>query len=251
MKNFEHATKRFILIVILCFVALSFLCSSVFAGSGWYRVNILVAYDEEWRQIAWNKYLYTPEYLAWMFIDDIGYEFYHHHQIVFQIVEYMEYDSDNSYTHSLTRLAEVMWKAKTAGDTQFVSGHTTEAGNLVHILIAFTDQAITDAYGRADRSVGAVIVMEYTYPAWHPLQEQHTDNILQHELSHLWECNFHDIQNFDCIMNEWRARPQDRPYCFFTNNWCSACENIIASHIDKFGHELSGGGGGGYRHCLC
>jgi len=237
MRKIGKQPLRLSLIALMFIVVLSPLCSSVYAESEWYQVNLLIAYDEEWKAVAWSKYLYRPETLAYIFVDDIGYEFYRIHRIVFRIAEYMMFDSEDGDYDSEWRLREAI------RETGFVSGQR-QAGKVRHILIAFTAQRMWDAWGRANRTAGAVIVTELTWPHYTLNPEQYTDNILQHELSHLYECENHDIHGLQCVMNVWREHYGDVLVCLQTNLWCSQCIETVNLNRAKWG-ELSPSGGGG------
>ncbi len=205
-----------------------------------YEVNLLVAYDEEWACTAYWRYAYSAQTLAHIMIDSGFYYLFNVFGVDYLIVEYVNWNSDNSLNTQEALLNEAI------DETGFYSGMYV-SGMRVDVLVAFTDQETPDAYGISDKVLGAVLITEtYEVGVW-----QATENVLQHELSHLYYAappigHDHFEDGVDCVMNSY---PQwsgihHVPTCFFTNNWCNACENTIMSHRALWGKEESGGGGG-------
>ncbi len=101
--------------------------------------------------------------------------------------------------------------------------------------------------GCADREKKAVIVEEF----WTQTFGQHTDNILQHELGHLYDCDHHNEKDLDCNMNvyykwiwaEWASFPIE----LLTENWCEVCEGIIMANRTTIGQTMTGSSGSRYR----
>jgi hypothetical protein len=206
-------------------------------------VYVLVAYDEEWDFIAHWSYFYTPETLAHIIIEEVSWRYSALFSIKIMIAGYTSWDSYN-YPNSPD---EMLSEAVT--ETGFVSGTTTMNGHHCEILIAFTNQEIPNALGCCNDTLGAVIVQEVTTEL-----VQHTDNILQHEFSHLYGCGHHYEDDFDCVMNikriflpwpdlQWIA------YGATTENWCNSCTETIMSNRLLWGYTCGGGGGGGGRYC--
>lgn len=130
-------------------------------------------------------------------------------------------------------------------ETGFVSGTYFDYYQ-VHVLVAFTDQDMPDVFGLVNMTCKAVLIEE-TYLAG---VGQATDNVLQHELSHLYGAQNHSEPNLMCVMNMYPYYIS-LPYGYYvptalvTNNWCSDCAEIIASNRTTLGEPLSSGGGGG------
>jgi len=213
--------------------------SPVFASVGYWNVNVLVAYDEEWQSTAQWVYAYSARELADIIISDVRDCFYRQFSIRFWAVSYVFWDSYDSPADADEMMDEVI------RETGFHSGMSI--GNYVaHVLVAFTDQDIPDCYGYSDKSLGVVLVEE-TYSTY---VGQATDNILQHELSHLYHALDHSQKGLDCVMNGYPVEVGFQyfvPTALTTNNWCSDCVDIINNHKSYWGEhdESSGGGGGG------
>jgi len=227
-----------------------FVCLSLFAfpvkASDW-TVNVLIAYDEEWAYIAQWFYAYSAEYLADMIFDEVAYRFDSQFGIWLDPQYYVSWDSDDNPASCEAMLGEAV------NDTGFYSGMTF-SGTTIQMLVAFTGQDIApdvygrDAYGCAgtdpeDYRYGAVLVQHfYTYA-----EGQHTDNILQHELSHLYGALDHDVDGLDCVMNGYPVPigfPEyiDVPTALLTDNWCEECKSVITQNKGSWGWCVSGGG---------
>ncbi len=247
MRKIGKQPLRLSLIALLFIVVLSPLCSSVNA-TGYYVVNCLVAYDEEWQEVAWNTYLYRPETLARIIFDEVAYEFWNCHAIDLRLVVFRSWDSDDSPETADQMMDELIC------EIGFTSGNTYD-GFTVHVLIGLTDQMIPLCYGYCDTELGVVLVTEYTTITG----GQHTDNILQHELTHLYglsDADQHYEEGVDCVLNlypMWLPFPDHHWIytCMLTNNWCSECRDTIMLNRANWGYYSTGsGGGGGYHHCL-
>jgi hypothetical protein len=205
-------------------------------ATGYWRVNVLVAYDEEWRAIANNKYWYSPDYLARLLIYLVNYRFWTFN-IEFYIMSFVSWDSDDAPINAHIML----WEA--IEETGFQSG-MTYGGYVVHVLVAFTGQDIPVFLGYNDPQWGAVLI-QHCYPSG---VGQATDNVLQHELSNLYDAPDHYQDDLDCVMNEF-PEPigfpyDDVPTALVTENWCSDCYTTIMNHRDNWGYWRAGGGGG-------
>lgn len=215
-------------------------------------INVMVAYDEEWAHTALWLYGYKhPQTFCWMFIDWVSWRFEELFGIKFSVLCFQFWDSNDSLTEDITALLD-----ECIEETGFYTG-MPYYGKPIDILIAFTDQHTSTStgvdYGRALSSLGAVIVVE----EYHFLSGvQYTDNILQHELTHLykieedWVCP--EMPGYNCVMNNWPVYiplPEDtvRPYGMTTENWCGSCSAIINSNKAKWGRlceEHTGGSPG-------
>lgn len=197
-------------------------------------VNVMVAYDEELSATAENIYWLSPEESCRRIIQSVSWRFGDTFQIMFGIISYVSWDSNDSINNIGDLLLECI------NETSFYSGMTYNTMQ-IDILIAFSDQAIIRngiiEYGAAHPLSGAVIVIEtYLYFSF----GQCTDNILQHELSHLYGAPDHSLPNLDCIMNLYSVDAGldgSRPYLFTTENWCSDCITIINENKETWGRE--------------
>jgi hypothetical protein len=206
------------------------------------RVKLLVAYDEEWASIAKWQYAYSPETLAYVIIYTVHCRFHDEFAISFQIVDYQSYDSDDSLTDAYARFDEATLEVQ--------SNHS------FNILVAFTGQSLMHrgyrVWGVANQSDAAVLVRHY-YPFG---VGQATDEILQHEVSHLYGAPDHYKEGLNCVMNVypyWIGFP----YYYYvvtavtTQAWCDGCKNIIRSNRElwgrAYGGEGDGGGGSAYK----
>lgn len=206
-------------------------------ASSYYTVNLLVAHDEEWDYVASTRYAYSGETLAVVIIENAFYYFYQSFSITYRIVAYKNWDSADSVTNKDVMFDEVV------AETGFYSGMTI-AGNRVDVLIAFSDQETIGVYGLADRTLGVVLVME-TYPSG---VGQATENVLQHELSHLYGAPDEYQNGHVCVMNNYPYWI-DFPYYYYvptalvTNAWCSTASNIILSNRGAWGSVINVVGG--------
>jgi hypothetical protein len=208
-----------------------------------YVVNLMVAYDEEWISTAWSVYGYSAQTLAAIVVEEAFWYFEESFAITYRIVAWRSWDSDDSLTDPFARLDEAVL------ETGFVSGMYVNYYH-VHVLVAFTDQDMPSAYGIRDSTRKAVLVEE-TYVDG---VGQATDNVLQHELSHLYgAAPTQDKHHFEpylmCVMNMY-GYYIGFPYSYcevflVTNNWCEDCVEIINSNRATLGEPLIGGGGGG------
>ena len=206
-----------------------------------YQVKCLVVWDEEWTSVANSIYGYSGQDLARIiFWTGARGLFWSQFDIKFTIGSYASWDSDDDPATSWEMLDEAI------SETGFVSG-AKHGGVTCHVLVAFTDQDILYAYGCADTTKGAVLVQEFYTIAG----GQHTDNILQHELSHLYEAEHHNVEDLNCVMNIYTYSlgfPDYIvvPYALMTNNWCGECINIVEENRETWGepYTIMGPGGG-------
>jgi len=228
---------RRIIIFLLTFLFIVSLTPSVLASST-YTVNLMVAYDEEFSSIAWSRYAYSAQDLATIIIWDTEAYFSSSFNIEFKIVAYRSWDSNDAVTNRDLMLDEVV------SEVGFTSGMYVNYMR-VDVLVAFSDQETIGVYGYSDKSLGVVLVME-TYLAG---VGQATDNVLQHELSHLYGAPDHYENGLMCVMN---AYPYwiDFPYYYYvptalvTNNWDVDCQSTISFNRGVWGRAQSLGGGG-------
>lgn len=204
-------------------------------------VNVMVAYDEELVDTAIWSYWYSPEVFCRLIVEYVSLEFEAAFKIKFCIVQYISWESNNSNTDDI---GELLFEC--INETGFHSGMTYNTIP-IDILIAFSDQAIINGdyvyYGCAAPTLGAVIIIE-TYLFWS--FGQCTDNILQHELSHLYDANDHWSNALDCVMNLYPISAGLDGFCpkmFATSNWCAECINIISENSERWGREHFVGSG--------
>jgi hypothetical protein len=234
MKSIKDLFVRASFIITLLLILLP----TVSASYNYYEVNLMVAVDEEFASTAAWAYAYSPEALARIIIWSTTYYFHTVFNIGHRIISEVVWVSNNSETDPERMLDEAI------AETGFVSGMYV-GSDRIDVLVAFTDQQIHGAYGIADPS-GAVLVQE-TYPDG---VGQATENVLQHELSHLYGAQHHYEDGLMCTMNTYPYWI-DFPYCYHvptalvTNCWCSDCTNIIVSNRTSWGHVVNQGGGGG------
>lgn len=247
LKNRKLSISVLISLVVLS--SLAFTISPVYSET-YQAIYVMVAYDEEWAHTALWLYGYKhPENFCWMFIDWVSWRFEEPFGIRFVPVCYVFWDSNDSLTEDITDLLN-----ECIEETGFYTGMPFY-GKPIDVLIAFTDQHTKDENGGfAFPSSGAVIVCEL----YHLLSgHQYTDNILQHELTHLyqnegedfhhWICPF--MSGYDCVMNIYPfyiPLPEDlyRPYGITTENWCQDCRSILNSRKAKWGREVTEHTGG-------
>jgi len=237
-------TKTALFLLLLTIIVFSRL-SSVFAAE-WRRVNVLVAYDEEWESTAFWSYGYDAKTLAHIIISCTSDIFYTTFGIDFCPICYTFWDS---YDYPASK--DVMMDEAIA-ETDFTTGMRIGYYE-IDVLIAFTNQEIPYpggyCYGYSDSELGVVLV-RHSYPNG---VGQATDNVLQHELSHLYGAPEEGIAGLDCVMN---AFPYDLPFpwgsvptALTTTNWCEGCLATIGANVDNWGRLGSGGGSGGIHMC--
>lgn len=225
-------------------VFFAFLATPLPVSAGHWRVHVLVAYDEEWRSIANSAYAYSPTDLARILMYVVAVRFWTFN-IEFFLMGCVFWDSNDNPGGPHAMLTEAMEEA------DFESGMWF-GGYVMHILVAFTGQDIPICYGIANSTLGIVLV-EYTYPSG---VGQATDNILQHELSHLYGVEQdHYAEGLDCVMNRYIHWIQYPYYgvetALVTENWCPDCYATIMNHADNWGYWDTGGGGGNGRIWFC
>lgn len=240
-KCFRRLNTKIALFLLLLTITVLSMPSSVFAAQ-YRRVNVMVAYDEEWESTAFWLYGYSAKTLANVIVASIYYRFYAQFQIRFRPVSYQFWDSHDNPANKDVMMDEVI------SETGFETGMTI-GYDQIDVLIAFTDQEIPspeNCHGYSDKILGVVLV-RHSYPDG---VGQATDNVLQHELSHLYDVPEEYVEDSDCVMN-WVYQWIDFPFYYnvrtflLTTNWCEDCLGIISSNADKWGRLVSGGGGGG------
>lgn len=235
--------KKLVPALILCLLATS-LCvvGSAYASYPDYYVNVLVAWDEEFEVTSHWKYGYAPQTFAELMLWAVACRFGEAFGIKFEAVAFTSWDS---YDDPISD--EEMFR-EAVDEIGFESGMGWN-GRTIDLLVAFTDQTIPCdygvIYGLANQTAGVVLVEEtYTYAAG-----QHTDNVLQHECSHLYGAEDHAKADFDCVMNCYEepiGLPElmNVPQALLTENWCQECKEIIAENRALWGRTSTGGGGG-------
>jgi hypothetical protein len=200
-------------------------------------VHVMVAADEEfiWR-MKW-EYGYTDwKFLADTWIYFIQDDFLDNFQIYLNVLLHTTWDSDDDLADSRARRLEA------CRDTGFHSGMDVQ-GAKIDILVAYTGQLIEkDRYGNVvlgcaqsdedKEDYGTTLVS---------IQADRTDNLVQHEISHLFGTRDHWF-SIDCVMSYYGG--------LYTHNWCDVCKETILENRDRFGEWLfiphAGGGGGCY-----
>jgi len=225
---------------LLLLVFFAFLATPLPVSAGSWRVHVLVAYDEEWQSIANRVYAYPPRELASLLLYVVASRFWTFN-IEFYPMGYVFWDSNDNPTGPYAMLNEAMEEAG------FESGMML-GGYVMHIFVAFTGQDIPLCYGLANSTLGIVLV-EHTYPSG---VGQATDNVLQHELSHLYDADDESESGLDCVMNyypQWIGFPYFKwvRTALITENWCAGCSATIMNHADNWGYWDTGGGGGNGR----
>jgi len=217
--------------------------SSVFAYWQWRRVYVMVAYDEEWESTALLSYGYSATTLARLLLSSVSDRFFMKWGVEFYPITDVFWDSYDYPANEDIMMDEAI------DETGFVTGVTTVGYITVDVLVAFTDQEIPTiygyCYGYSDRELGVVLV-RHAYPSG---VGQATDNVLQHELSHLYNTTDEWVRDFDCIMNAygyWIDFPYyyEVPTALTTTNWCEDCLATIGANLDNWGDFCHGGGSG-------
>lgn len=225
--------KTFSVLLIISALLLPSLVGRVQAATYHQRVLVMVAADEEfiWR-MRWEYGYDDWAFLADTWIYLIQDDFYKHFQIYLKVMLHTTWDSDDDLVLG-PRLVEV------CQETGFHSGMDV-SGATIEILVAYTGQVISheaDIRGMAcdDPDVpeyGSVLIT---------IQADLTDNLVQHEITHLYGPNDHRF-SIDCVMYI--------PGGLYTNHWCKICRETILENRDRFGEwvpvPVVGGGGGCY-----
>lgn len=208
-------------------------------------VNLLVAYDEEFTYTANWVYGYSPTYLAHGLISEAYYHFYTTFNIGYNIMAYRSWDSDDSVTDPFAMRDEVIT------ETGFYSG--MYIGNYrVDVLIAFTDQDMAGAYGVSKAELGVVLVEETYIDLITCGIGQATDNVLQHELSHLYQVDHFEVEGVDSVMNTYPVYIGGLcnppwgiwvPTALTTDNWDADSIDIITANRELWGEPGVPGGG--------
>ena len=229
-------------IAILLLLALVFLMATPLpVSAGHWRVHVLIAYDEEWQSIANSVYAYSPRELAQVLMYVVAGRFWETFNIKFYVMGYVFWDSDDNPGGPHAMLFEAMEEA------DFESGMWL-GGYVMHIFVAFTGQDIPFVFGFANSTLGIVLV-EHTCVSG---VGQATDNVLQHELSHLYAAVDEWTYGLMCVMN-YAPRYIGFPYfkyvrtALIAENWCADCSATIMNHADNWGYWDTGGGGGNGR----
>jgi len=236
--------KKKLLVVLLLLLIALYAVPSVSASSV-YTVNLMVAYDEEWSYTARVRYWYSAETLARILIDDTFYDFFTMFQITYCIITYVSWDSDDSVTSDVRMVQELVT------ETGFYSGMYV-AGSPVDVLIGFSDQDTIGVYGITNTTAKAVLVMETYLETYYSVVGQCTQNVLQHELSHLYGAVHHKENGLMCVMNlypYWLGFPYSDPVPtgVITDDWCSDCLATISANREALGREYNHNSGGGGR----
>jgi hypothetical protein len=250
MEKLRKKALRLLLVVALGFnVALGVLCVPVQA-SGYYVVNCMVACDDDWNALAGWLYGYSGGEFAAILFDEATYYFWANFSIDFRIRAWATWDSaDDPAT-------DYQMKDEAVDETGFTAGMTIN-GDVIHCLIAFTNEGIPGGhYGVCFPESAVILVQHYiTYT-----QGQHTDNILQHELTHFYgvaQEDEHRIPGLDCVMNiiadVWCPFPDHHfiRHCMVTHTWCDVCFDTVSQNRGNLGYWIERSGGGGQAGDIC
>jgi len=181
-----------------------------------------------------------PEVFAELIIFSVDAYFYEQFQIYFLPRAYKLWYSSDNPTNPFDMMNEAIRK------TGFFTGKQMNDYTL-DVLIIFTDDNLPiEIYGCSNRSLGAVLV-RHTYRDG---VGQATDNVLQHELSHLYYAEHNYEAGLDCVMNRfpyWIDFPfyYEVPTTLVTTAWCPDCTQTINANRNIWGETTLDGGGGG------
>jgi hypothetical protein len=173
-----------------------------------YYISVLVTADEEYRSKFpnWKTKTYNLlENIDDYFIEKFG--------IDFVVTRFEQYYSDNSLSDARDLFSDVKSKVNK---------------NDANIMIAFSAQYSGSIGGKAELCGDDVIIF---YNPWHSWFSE--DNVIQHELSHLFNAPDHNPGYFDwCVMSYF--------WCSFTHSWCDDCYHRIKQYIDENLIDLGG-----------
>lgn len=221
--------------------------------------TILVAGDEEFQGISyWIPPLvwHGWKLAAYDMIERADNALYPKFNLDLRVTEYTTWDSKDDVHDSMAMLLEAI------EETGFTSGEAAD------FLVAFTLQDMGGAAGRASADLNACIVKPQAYWA--------DDNLLQHEISHIYEANDHltpdDVGYYDeCVMSSrwvyvetvvedgWMWLIYTNVHqAYLTENYCQTCYETLEEVIPQKGHPYKiiriirrhGGGGAGFRCCI-
>lgn len=239
MKNTKTEAKPLALATTLLLVT-CMVCISPASAQEQYRINLMVAYDEEFSYTAQYFYGYSPQTLAYIFLTEAESAFNQLFSVRFIPVTYRSWDSDDSVTDK-----DIMMNESIA-ETGFISGQLIY-NTRVDILVVFSDQPTIGVYGYSDQRLGVALVME-TWLSGAGGGIPATDNILKHELSHLYGATEEWIPDHMCLMNYYPYYlpfPYDYyvPTVLVSDTWCSTQIDYIISNADRWGtlHYTIGG----------
>jgi len=235
--------RRKALILLPILVETLFLLMRPVSANG-IRVLVWTAFDEEAEGVIWALWGYSLKTFSMVFVGLLSGYFYNTFGVKFELDACVTWDSDDSLTDPVARLREVEAEA-----TFWYYGTPypwcSWNGIEYKMLIAFTGQDMDDVYGVAplDWKRGVVLVEVWV---------DFTDNIMQHEVSHLYSAvDLYDSQ-LDSVMNTyptWVGFPYFMwvPRALTTNTWDSYSKGVITSNIERFGKVWSPNSAGGGR----
>lgn len=226
--------SKIIGLVLIFVISVLVLAERAFAQT-YQVVNVMAAYDEELADTASWVYGYSPETFCKLIVDCVSDRFEGSFSIKFRIVHFVSWNSNNSNTEDIEELL-----SECINETGFYPGMTYNT-TPIDILIAFSDQTIIKDgkifYGYADNVTEAVIAIE-TYLLFS--YGQCTDNILQHELSHLYDAEDHWSPSLQCVVNRYPVNAGLDGTCpkgFTTDKWCRDCISKINENRERWGRE--------------
>jgi len=199
------------------------------------HVMVIIAWDEEMVSYAatcgWNPYnlvKFEVELASDYLYSTFG--------IRFEIVDSKTWNSNNALTVSTERLKEAVFK------TGYKYGFTTTSPLLIAVtaqnMWEYTSQGTYYIYGRTENDLtkpeyGAMLI-RFT-------PDFHTNSIILHETSHLYDCDNHYGWTIGmyryCIMQTKDDPNTGRPVCLDSHSWCSECMQHINANKRRFGSE--------------
>lgn len=183
-------------------------------------VNVLVLYDEEFPPDKLDFIAYNVRHCNKFSTIDIEC-FEGTFGIHFEIVGYMQWDSNDNYHY----VGLLIWEA--INDIGWHYGFRYN-NKKVHVLLIVTGQSINDCYAAASPDYNVTI---FQYPLIYP-------SIMRHELSHLFLCP--DCNDPLCVMNPNTAKGGK------IMRWCDKCKQVILANKYRYGKiewGMCGGGG--------
>lgn len=178
------------------------------AGKTSKYVSVLIVADEEyisiysdWKSRTWSVVEKIDDY----FIEQFGLDFV--------IVRFEQYYSDDSLSGAHELFYDVMEKVNKKD---------------ANIMVAFCGQYSGSIGGTAEPCGDDIIIFHNSWHSWYQV-----DNIVQHELSHLFNALDHNPGWLDwCVMSySWNA---------LTHRWCSDCYQRMKKYIDEVAEFIDG-----------
>ena len=201
-----------------------------------YFVDVFMVVDEEYKLLLWrpwNQDRWTD--ISTGAINKAGEYFLSTYQVKLNISQInSNWDSDDAQLNSNYLLDEVVEETDWIGSKNGINNHNSD------IIVAFTGQdaylnpyIFNRSYGVAFPSSAATITK--IPPPTIGMEKLETDNLVQHEISHLFGAHDHDDSRF-CIMDKtspsWDKLGNVFGNIWTTHEWDEECYNII--ELNKF-----------------